>query len=547
MRLKQVVIDNFGSYEHLEFDYSNLGLTSVQGLTGSGKSTLQDIPAWILYGVTSKNLLSDQVKNWSNLDKITKGVLTVQIQGRSATITRIRGKSTENDLYWTVMDDDHKFRGKDLADSQKLLTDFLGVTESVFFISSYYHEFNQSASFFTDKAKDRKEFFEELASLDKAVSLVETLQKHDKVISKAVKALENKKLSLNSELSSTKQAIKTSQLKKEAWDVENENFIRTLEKSLNEDKSALEIKTQELNKAYHEFTVEKEADMYALSTNIYRQKQYVQHNIEHHETCPTCGNKKNSEKYYTNELLKKQIQTLQNELQRVSDSTFEYDKKLSALDQTLTFETSLFNARHAKNPIISLVEDFQRKFTDLLHAEAECHDHLTGVQEQQHDIEQLYDIFLQFRNELLRNTVKTIETNTNLYLEKHFDAEIRVLFDLDGDGGIDVSIFKDGNVCYYKQLSKGQRQLLKLCFSVSCMRQASNKAGKHFSTLLFDEALDGLDTELKLKSLNLFKELELNHESILLIDHAPEIHTSLNKKFIVKLIDGKSIIEAINE
>ena len=49
MILKKMVLDNFGSYEHLEFNFNESGLTLIQGPTGAGKSTLFDGPAWVCY------------------------------------------------------------------------------------------------------------------------------------------------------------------------------------------------------------------------------------------------------------------------------------------------------------------------------------------------------------------------------------------------------------------------------------------------------------------------------------------------------------------
>ena len=50
MQLLSIDLSNFGSYEKLEFDFTDLGLSLVSGPTGSGKSTLQDGPYWVMFG-----------------------------------------------------------------------------------------------------------------------------------------------------------------------------------------------------------------------------------------------------------------------------------------------------------------------------------------------------------------------------------------------------------------------------------------------------------------------------------------------------------------
>jgi len=157
-------------------------------------------------------------------------------------------------------------------------------------------------------------------------------------------------------------------------------------------------------------------------------------------------------------------------------------------------------------------------------------------------LDQLYDLSFKLRGELLRQSIKHVEVNTNRLLETYFDSALRVSFELSKLDDLNVTIAKNGNECSYRQLSKGQRGLLKLCFSISIMEIAANKAGLKFETLFFDEALDGLDTELKLKAYNLFAELEKSHSSVLVIDHNSELQSLFTKQYHVKLVNEESEI-----
>ena len=75
----------------------------------------------------------------------------------------------------------------------------------------------------------------------------------------------------------------------------------------------------------------------------------------------------------------------------------------------------------------------------------------------------------ELRGQLLKSVLRQIETSTNKYLEKHFDSEIKVVLTIDDTDKVEVSIQKNGHECVFAQLSKGQRQLLKLCFGISVM------------------------------------------------------------------------------
>ncbi len=150
------------------------------------------------------------------------------------------------------------------------------------------------------------------------------------------------------------------------------------------------------------------------------------------------------------------------------------------------------------------------------------------------------------RAELLKMAINAIQEETNNYLERYFDSELRIHFTLDGDS-LDVGVQKSGNSCSYKQLSKGQRQLLKLTFALSVMAASANQSGVKFENLFFDEALDGLDEKLKLKAFTLFEALEPSFTSIFLIDHAPAFQNMFTKKFAVGIEGDKSYIKEAHE
>jgi ABC-type multidrug transport system ATPase subunit len=72
------------------------------------------------------------------------------------------------------------------------------------------------------------------------------------------------------------------------------------------------------------------------------------------------------------------------------------------------------------------------------------------------------------------------------------------------------------------------------------MKAAANNVGLQFTSLFFDEALDGLDTDLKLKAFNLFESLAQTHETIFVIDHSPELQNLFHKKYYVILENDNS-------
>ena len=75
------------------------------------------------------------------------------------------------------------------------------------------------------------------------------------------------------------------------------------------------------------------------------------------------------------------------------------------------------------------------------------------------------------------------------------------------------------------------------------MKVSANSAGIQFENLFFDESLDGLDDELKTKAFDLFSELEKDHSSILMIDHAPSFQNLFQNKYKITIDSDISAIE----
>jgi ABC-type Mn2+/Zn2+ transport system ATPase subunit len=75
------------------------------------------------------------------------------------------------------------------------------------------------------------------------------------------------------------------------------------------------------------------------------------------------------------------------------------------------------------------------------------------------------------------------------------------------------------------------------------MEASANKNSTHFGSLFFDEALDGLDNALKLRSYDLFCELEKKHDSIFVIEHNNDLQTLFSKLYYVRLEGDESFIE----
>lgn len=572
MKLTRCEVRNFGSYPHFEIDFSNAGLGLIYGRTGSGKSTIPDMPAWILYGKTAKDGAADDVRSWQTTDT-TSGELTVYTSSGPLTVTRIRGKN-KNDLFWYESDSFEPKRGKDVPETQKLLEKRLGVSSDVYFAGAYFHEFSSSGHFFLAKAKERRALFEGVADLSFAVSLAEKTTEAKRQTKAAVESLSqglNLLLATKEDLTGHRfradlrskhwgqtheETLKRLQECQVGWDKDRELRVNQVLQAKGEYESTVESKRKRLTAELHRATAQ-----CAFPDAYYAD---ILSEIDNHikglkeDKCPTCqGPVANAEletlldaRQHTalerQEANRGRIEEgrLYTELGRLDINPQHW---ISLLDryrsETNPYTEQLASIQTDKNYYLDELKVLDKRIENNEIAIATHQAALLAEEKKLAALAALNDLSQSLRGEILKASIKEIETSTNRVLDTYFDSELRVAFTLEGADSLKVDIAKSGYDCAYKQLSKGQRQLLKLSFAKALMGIVANTAGVHFDNLFFDEALDGLDTSLKLKAFNLFQDLSTQHESIFLIEHNEEFQNLFSKRYKVEMVGDSSQIE----
>lgn len=501
MRINKCNLQNFASYKELKFDFLNQGLTLINGPTGSGKSTFCDAAPWVLFGKTAKGGSVDSVLSWPG-DRVTTGTLEIQLPNSTLTVYRSRGpRASDNDLYFN-----DKVRGKDLTDTQKLLNAHLGLDLSTYLSGAYIHEFSDISDFFITTPKNRRAICEQLVDLSLAKNLQASSSEAKKQTKNFLAIAENSLSKLGARL-----------------EMLNINLSKGLELMENFDSN------KDKNLAILMIKYDKYEDNRAQTITMLKQKnQGYLTDLEAlpptDEPCPHCGAKKNDT---VSAVLLEKIKHLKNELKKWEINE---NPHLSSIER----EQAQVNDYAVQLEDIKF--DILTRTRQLNEAKTNVFDYKQKID----DLETLEQLLTAFRSITITNAIKSLETRTNSLLQTHFDAEIQVNFNITED--IDVSIKKDGNDCVYSQLSKGQRQLLKLCFAVSAMRQVSDNKGVKFPQIFLDEAFDGLSDTMKKKAFGLLQTLELEYESIFVVDHSTELKALFDKQYTVELINGNSVL-----
>lgn len=574
--------ENFGSYREVSIDFSEPGLSLVYGRTGSGKSTIPDMAFWTLFGETAKGGNADEVRSWQAEDELTKAQLDVLTSSGIITIVRARGSAKQNDLYWTEHEDgldldyQEKHRGKDLADTQKLLNTRLGINPDLYAIACYFHEFSATAQFFTAKAKDRRELFDKLAVLDLPIQLAHKASESRKTAKIDLEATRGGLKKLEGRLEALNASMEDSSTREDKWEEERDKRVAYLGHKAEHFETEVTGKIAQLERDSLQWETEKEqrldfqlARCEALIPRIKDPRDLLcKHEAAKNALreasaahCEACGGPDQEAYNAAAEKMNKITETMQEsdyaniqlareetQLDEIKATVNPYPRQIEAQKNlTNIYLDSLEETTYLINPFVELYIKHSEEF-DAAANDYEALDKVKNDQEHRvASLTRLYDLSFELRGELLRKAVKEIESETNRYLETYFDGEIKVQFNVEGADNLQVAIQKSGYDCTYKQLSRGQRSLLRLCFCVSVMRAAANKAGVHMSNLFFDEVLDGLSEDLKVKAYGMFEELSKSHESIMIIDHATAFQSCFDRRYHVTLEGDASLIKAEHE
>lgn len=517
MQIVRASVKNFGSYEDLDFNFNHKGLTLIYGAAGAGKSTLQDVPMWILYGVTAKNGHADDIRAWDSTNEPTHGLLEIITdRNEKLTIFRVRGSSSQqNDFYFHLTDQpDNKIRGKTSSETQALLVSRIGVSKEQYLLCSYYNEFSITSLFFLSSAAERRRLLVELANVSFATLLTEKVAevKREKKVLLDQKRVEIS--NLEGRLKALEERLQSTIQLDSEWAEQHMKQVKELIAKATAEDQVYKKKIVYINEQIKE--LKKKQTKLANELSLLTSK------------CDKC-NQPNAE-WYRKE---REATKLAHEV-----DLFVQKKEMRF---TNVYEAQLQQVKEATNPHTIQIDKIQHQIDE---AKRLLDTRLLASRDLEHilqSLDYLTKLAGEFKMQVLHKTVSDIETNLNALLNKFFDSLIQVQFTMEADDKIQVLLFRDSFECNFRQLSRGQRYLINLCFALSVMKATSNRIGIHFGNLFFDEALNGFDVDLKMKAFAAFQEISTNHESVFLIDHEPTFQNLFENKIKVSLIGNHSI------
>jgi DNA repair exonuclease SbcCD ATPase subunit len=223
------------------------------------------------------------------------------------------------------------------------------------------------------------------------------------------------------------------------------------------------------------------------------------------------------------------IQGLYAEISAVTGSSSNKEYQLGLLQKQITTTDQMVQNISRLNEALAKL---QKEHTDLL-VERHIIEHSLQLLGRQGFLGSIFD-------EILRD----IQTQANAIIQYIPNVEdVRIVIDstsVTAKGKVNKSIvtqaIKDGKKVKIKSLSGGQQASLELATDLAVSGVIRNRSGVGFDWIILDEAMDGLDVNTKMQTLDIIK--QICEGQVIIIDHSTEIKESFNKVINLQY-DGK--------
>lgn len=379
--IKEIHIKNIRSHEDFVFKPHLTGVTSINGVNGSGKSTIVNSFSWCLYGTKfsgqkNKTFIRDGVDAKEKEVSVTSYIL---VNGEEYKIKRklLDNKGTCECNVFKKKDEEYiKEAGPAVSHTERYVRELLGIDEKGF-LSSIFIQQKQVDQIISASAKERSIIIEKLTGILALTKSIDLAKEEYKTLQKAANLIN---------VEDDSEVIKKINTEKDTIN-ELRNFLNNGKKDYDLLKEQIEIKNQELEEEDKKQEIKNQLTQEYIQTksNISNYNKVIDENIKILE-----NNKKN-----------KKVKVLQNE-----DELKEKQKELNTKIKT---ETDKYN--YVKSVLLSLEEKINKKI--ILDLELLIEETIEYIQKLEKDIEDKTTEKLVLKTEITHNNqlIKALKNN----------------------------------------------------------------------------------------------------------------------------------------
>jgi len=244
IKFQSIKIQNFLSFNDLTFNFKDKGLYLIEGKNGSGKSSLFEAIAWVLFGKTFKSIKeSEIIHKLEEKNCLVNLKFTINDKQYQAIKTKKHDEYKDTTMLFVKINNTwENISGKDQLDTHKEIEKLLGLNFKVFQQSIMLSNLNKSFAEMTDA--DIKEIFDEILDLDVYSKLQDINSVKKAEINNKVSEILNSKSIINSNINNYFDTIEN--LKNDLQKAEQDNKEKISQSNDKIDKYNLDINKLQL-------------------------------------------------------------------------------------------------------------------------------------------------------------------------------------------------------------------------------------------------------------------------------------------------------------
>ena len=517
----------------VEFKLDQERLTLINGINGSGKSTILEALSFGLFG-----------KSWRGINKpnlvnsINKHDMVVEVEFRIKDRNYLLRRGVKPAIFEIYQDGELFNQTSSSKDYQEFIEknilklDFKTFTQVVILGCGGFVPFMQLP------AASRRDIIEELLDI-KIFSKMNVILK-SKIVDNKTEVNErfNKIKVINEKLQLTDETIHRLEVSKNSVEIDEiQKYIRQMAKKLKQ-LISLSKKYSELSENYrtkleHLETVSKKIKTYQNKNRNIAEKIS---SLNEKDVCTECGqaiteehklthiseytqSKEDNDKNLTDlykeykkyEKYKDKNTKLQKEMVSVKQNIFEIETLMKSQQKSLDFVTqsndnNIFELKKEKSKLTNEVENVKKEYEELIKTQ-NFYSEIQVLLKDSGIKTDIISIYIPYINEFINTYLNKLEFMIDFTLDTDFNEKI-------------LSGFRDD--FQYSNFSQGEKQRIDLALILAWRKLAKMRNSIDTNILILDEILDSsLDPDGCLLFLNLLKVLE-EDVNIFVISHRPE-------------------------
>lgn len=164
------IYENIFSYKDVEIPFHSLNYTLFRGNSGVGKSSIFDIMCWVLFGETARKKYKSILRDVPDKPKTGKGIVDVVMDdGNKYTVERKVGRGKGVWIYEAGSDKPKSFRTS--TQTQEFIEQLLGMNFRTFLNIAYFSQ-GDVGKFLTSESSERIKIISELLDFEQIDKLI---------------------------------------------------------------------------------------------------------------------------------------------------------------------------------------------------------------------------------------------------------------------------------------------------------------------------------------------------------------------------------------